>query len=136
MFEINKNRNVASDLPIITDNFQVLHFDEFPILFVGVNQYGNKILGSLVCEDEDDDNLFRYFQLIVTDEVYFQFIDKKNSYLEVLENSSSIFVLDKDINNEIISTFHISFKEIPKDYLPLPNSFCPDVALLAVQEKE
>jgi len=133
MFEINNNRNVASDLPIITNNFQVLHFDEFPILFIGENPYGNKILGSLVCEDEDDDNLFRYFQSIVKDEIYFQFIDKKISYLEVLENSSSIFVLDKDINNKIIAIFHISFSEIPKDYLPLPNSFCPDIAELMSQ---
>ncbi len=129
MFKINNNRNILSDLPIITDNYEVLHFDEFPILFIGLNRYGNKILGSLVCEDEEDDNLFRYFQSIVTNEVHSKFINKKISYLEALKSSTSIFVLDKNINDKILAVFHVSYEEIPEDYLPLANSFCPAIAL-------
>lgn len=129
MFKIEENRNISSDLPIITDNYEVLHFDEFPILFIGSNGYGNKILGSLACEDEEDDSIFRYFQSIVSNEVFFKFINKKTSYLEALKSSSSIFILDKDINDKIISIYHIAFEEIPQDYRPLSNSFCPDVGL-------
>ena len=77
MFKINTNNRTTSDLARIADNYEVLHFDEYPILFIGSNKYHNKIIGSLVCEDEDSGEVFRYFYSIITDRTYFQFINQK-----------------------------------------------------------
>jgi hypothetical protein len=69
MFQINKTRIFDSDIPVIADNYEVLHFDEYPILFIGTNNYGNKIIGSLLCEDEDTD-IFRFLQIQVSDKSF------------------------------------------------------------------
>jgi hypothetical protein len=128
MFEINKNRAFFSDIPVITDNLEVLHFDEFPILFMGTNIYGNKIIGSLLYEDVDTDT-FRYLHMQITNKVLNDFINKKISYREVVSISKAIFIIDKNINNEILSTYYLPYNEISKEYLPLESSFCPDMKL-------
>jgi hypothetical protein len=125
MFKIDKNRTFDSDIPIITDNYEVLHFDEYPILFIGTNNYGNKIIGSLLFEDDETDT-FRYLQIQVTDKFFRDFLGKKTSYKDIISQSKAIFIVDKDINNKVLSTYHLSFSEIPNDYLPLPSAFCPD----------
>jgi hypothetical protein len=126
MFDINKNRTFDSDIPVITDNYEVLHFDEYPILFIGTNNYGNKIIGSLLCEDEDTDT-FRYLQIQVTDKLFKDFLGKKTSYKNIILQSKAIFIVDKDINDRVLSTYYLPFSEIPNDYLPLPTAFCPDI---------
>ncbi len=127
MFQINPNRRVVNKLPVITQNYEVLHFDEFPILFFGTNDYGNKIIGSLVCEDEGNEDRIRYFHCITSNKNFSNFINREISYLEVLKKSSSIFVLDKDLNDRILGIYFIDFDEIPEDYLPHQSSLCPDL---------
>ena len=127
MFKINNQDKVASSLPVITENYRILHFDEFPILFSGTNKYGNKLIGSFSYENYDDDS-FRYFVVIVSDKQYSDFFKKRISYLSLLNDCQEIFVVDKDINDKIISTYHMAMENIPKEYLPLENSFIPEIA--------
>jgi hypothetical protein len=54
MFQISGNK-VKSDLPVITDDYQTLLFDDEPIVYCGTNRFGNRVIGSLA---EEDDELF------------------------------------------------------------------------------
>ena len=125
MFNIDKNKKVDIDLPIIEDNFHVLHYDEEPILYTGTNKYGNRILGSSV-EESDDSKLSRFFHVIVDSQTYFDFIKQKISYLTVLQNSRSFFVIDKafDESHQDIYLLDI-LKDVPADYYPSQDSLCP-----------
>lgn len=125
MFDINLNHRIASDLPVITDNYEVLHYDEYPILFTGTNKYGNKLLGSFSYED-DENNLFRYFVIILGDRQFSDFYSRKISYRDLILESKEIFIVDKDINDKIIDRFLIPLNSIPADYLPLESSFIPE----------
>jgi hypothetical protein len=125
MFEIQQSYRIDTLIPIITDNYQILHFDEFPILFSGTNKYNNKIIGSF-CDEHDDSNIFRYFASLVPDEVYFDFFARRISYRELIAVSNEFFVLDKDFNQKVISTYHLPLSAIPEEYLPHPNAFIPD----------
>ena len=90
MFELPQNKITTTDLPIIANNYTVLHFDEFPMLFCGNNQYGNYIIGSLLCEDEEKD-IFRYLHLIVKPYDFESFIKKQISYLNLIKNQIYIY---------------------------------------------
>lgn len=124
MFEIDKQFRLISSLPVITDNYKTLHFNEYPILFSGTNKYGNKLIGSLCYVDEVKDN-FRYFNIILDDKEFYSFFNGTKSYLDLINSCNELFVIDKDINNEIINTFQVPLSEIPIDYLPLQESFIP-----------
>ena len=123
MFNIDAQYSIKSDLPIITDSYEVLHFDEFPILFEGKNLQGSRVVGSLICDDEA--GLFHYFHAIIEDKNYIDFKNQWVSYLNLLKNADSIFVLGKDINGMLKNTYQLPFNKIPKDYLPLPTAYCP-----------
>ena len=44
-------------MPELTESYQILHFDEYPIVFVGKNHHGTDIIGSFIFEDETNDTL-------------------------------------------------------------------------------
>ncbi len=122
MFDIKIHNLINTNIPIITNNYKILHFDEFPILYCGNNNFGNKIIGSLADEGK---NIFRFFHTVISNETLNQFINKEISYLDIIKNSNSTFILDKDINEKLIAVYQVTFQEIPEDYLPLSSSFCP-----------
>jgi hypothetical protein len=124
MFDINQNFKIDTDIPIISDNYQLIHFDEFPILYTGTNEYGARVVGSLCAENEDGDS-FRYLHSIVSNINYVKFIKNKISYRQLLETIERIFVLDKSINDDLLVIYNVPLQQIPEDYLPLPNIFCP-----------
>lgn len=125
MFNINLNHKITSDLPVITDNYKILHYDEHPILFTGTNKYGNKLLGSFSYEDDETD-FFRYFVVLLDDKQFSDFYSRKISYRDLILESKDIFIIDKDINDKIVNRFLIALEAIPADYLPLESSFIPE----------
>ncbi len=125
MFSLFHNESTSSELPVITDNYKVLHFDEYPILFSGTNKFGNKIIGSLIDED-DDNNLLYYFSIIVNDKDFNSFYNKKKSYRNLIVDSKEIFIVVKTFNDEIVKTHLIPISSIPNHYLPRETSFIPD----------
>jgi hypothetical protein len=108
----------------IVDNYKVLHFDEEPILFMGTNEYGNKIIGSFV-EDDEKAQLVRYFHIILKDRQYNDFLHQKISYQELFRTNDEIFVIDKDYSGATSKKYVLNFGNIPKRYLPSEDSFCP-----------
>ena len=124
MLNLNNSRLTKSELPVITDNYTVLHFDEYPILFTGTNKFGNKIIGSF-CDEDDDNGSLIYFTIIVSDKDFSSFYNKKISYRDLILNANEIFVLEKNFNNDIIKSYFIPISEIPSDYIPLDSSYIP-----------
>ncbi len=124
MFSIPKDRRTISDIPLITDNFEVIHFDEIPYLYYGTNKYGTKIIGSLLEEDEETMNL-RYVHTLVDNFTFHQFINQIKPYRNLIENGTDVYIIDKNINEKPIGLYLISPDLIPEDYLPLPDYYCP-----------
>ena len=127
MFALDPKRRVRFDFPLIHQNYKVLHLDEQPILFTGTNKYGNRILGSFV-EEDDEQQLTRYFHVFVDTKTYKAFIDRNVTYKSILENSEGIFVIDQSYEGNSQIIYLCDLDAIPQDYLPLDNSYCPEYA--------
>lgn len=130
MFDIHLNHKITSDLPVITDNYEILHYDEYPILFTGTNKYGNKLLGSFSYEDDEND-IARYFVVILDNKQFSDFYNQKISYKSLISDSKEIFIVDKDINDKVINRFLVPLDSIPVDYLPSESSFIPDNKIIS-----
>ncbi len=115
---------IPTDIPIITDNYQVLHFDDEPILFTGTNAYGNRIIGSLV-EDYDDAAISLFFHVVVDSRTYNDFRKYRISYLEVLKKSSPIYIIESSYDGRKTKIYYATLDEIPLDNRPTEESFCP-----------
>src|ERR1044071_2569544 len=125
MFEL-KNRQLYIDgIFDISDNYcSLINDGAIDLLYIGTNKFGSNILGSILYED--DENLYlRYIHTIVTDETLHDFLNKRVSLLSIINNSNSVFVVDKGYNNDIKNSALIPFDDLPIDYLPLENSYCP-----------
>lgn len=123
MFKINKHKPIVSDLPIITQNRLDLLSDENPILYTGTNQYGNRILGIIV-EESEEDYTVRYFHIIINDDTYYAFINHEITLRKIIETAGIIFIMDYN-GGKLIDNNLVTLEDIPKDYLPLEDSFCP-----------
>ncbi|MBK9631965.1 MAG: hypothetical protein IPO62_13025 [Saprospiraceae bacterium] len=128
MFNIQNKQLYLSGLYDIVDNFcSLINDGDNDLLYVGTNRFGSKILGSILFED--DENLFlRYIHTVITDEIFFDFLNKKITLRDIIINSNSVFIVDKKYNNEIIDRALIPIENLPTDYIPLENSFCPSFA--------
>ncbi len=124
MFNVPLEKRTLSDIPIITENFEVIHFDEIPYLYYGTNKYGTKIIGSLLEEDEETMNL-RYVHTLVDNLTFHNFINQITNYRKLIENGTDVFIVDKNINEKPIALFQITPDLIPVDYLPVADYFCP-----------
>lgn len=123
-FNLQTKRLLKNDLVEIVSNYSVLHFDDFPILYIGTNKYGNKIIGSHLEEDDGTKTIFTLHTML-TNKEFHQFMNGKISYLEILKQSSSISIVDKDYNFKIRNAYDIDFHSLPIEYLPTEDSFCP-----------
>lgn len=123
-FNLENKEIIKLDLVEIVDNYKVLHFDEFPILYIGTNKFNNKIIGSHLEEDDDCQAIYT-LQTILTNKEYHQFVNCKISYLDLLRNSNSISIVKKDFSFKIQKSYDIKFSDIPEDYLPTSESYCP-----------
>lgn len=128
MFEVKGHKAIIRDFHRVIDNRLVLLSDgENDMLYTGSNKYGNRILAAIVAED-DEQNFLRYFHALVTDKLYYAFLNKQVTLLSILENVESFFVVDFDHNNNEINHAVASLEEIPIEYRPKPDSYCPDFA--------
>lgn len=126
MFELKNKQIPISGLYDIVSNYCGLINDgNNNLLYTGTNKYSSRILGSILFED--DENLYlRYIHTLVTDEILYDFLNKKISLRDIIINCNSVFIVDKNYNNEIINCALIPLEDIPSEYLPLENSICPD----------
>jgi hypothetical protein len=109
----------------ISSSYKVLHFDDFPILFLGVNKFGNKILGSHL-EEDDDEKAIWTIHSILSNKEYYDFVNKKKSYKEILKETTTKYLVKKGFNGKTLNAYSLEFENIPEEYQPLDNSFCPN----------
>ena len=111
MFKINKP---PSDMvaPFIVSDHKVLHYDESPILFTGRNDFGNWVIGSSV-EIDPVTKVERLFYSIINDRMHEDFLSGKISYLQLLEKSAPVFVVDELPDKKIEKYYTLEFWEIP-----------------------
>ncbi|MCC9074458.1 hypothetical protein LNQ49_22980 [Flavobacterium sp. F-65] len=95
------------------------------IIFTGTNLYANRLLCCIMFED-DEIGFLRYLHVLTTEEQYSEFINKKISFRNILDINQSAFLVDVDYNMIEIDSNIVSIDEIPSDFLPLSNSFCPE----------
>lgn len=126
MFELKNRQLYINGLFDISNNYcSLINDGAIDLLYIGTNKFGSNILGSILYED--DENLYlRYFHTLVSDEMLHDFLNKRISLLNVINNSNSVFVVDKGYNNDIKDSAFIPLDELPIDYLPLENSYCPN----------
>ncbi len=123
--EIENKKIIKAELVEITDNYQILHFDDFPILYCGTNGFGNRIIGSHLDEDDDLRSIW-CLHTIISNKVFSRFLNGKISYREILASSISVCLVKKDFNFKTQIVYDFDFNSIPQDYLPLESSFCPE----------
>lgn len=118
-----------SDLPIdftnlwrICEEFVVLHHDVQPILFSGRNHYQNRILGSLLFDDDENETTY-YLYSIVSEEDYSRLITLRASYRSVLDNSGFTYVVQKDFDGRSEKAFAVRLDSLPENILPTSESF-------------
>lgn len=127
MFSVLSKQLIDSDLPLIVNDERVLlSEDGLPILFIGSNRFGSRIIGSSV--DEDYKKGFeRYFHTIINDEEYVQYFSRKITLRELYEAARPLYVIDKYKSETKV--YHTSFNTLPDEYKPSPKTYCPNSAL-------
>lgn len=126
MFEVKKHKMLIKDFHKIVNNKVVLLNDgDNDVLLTGTNLYANRLLCCIMFED-DEVGFLRYLHVLTTEEQYSEFINKKISFRNIIEINESVFLVDVDYNMKEIDANAVSIEEIPNDFLPLANSFCPD----------
>lgn len=125
MFELKNRQLYINGLFDISDNYcSLINDGAIDLLYKGTNKFGSNILGSILYED--DENLYlRYINTIVSDETLHDFLNRRVSLRSIINNSNSVFVVDKGYNNDIKNSALIPLEDLPNDYLPLENSYCP-----------
>lgn len=125
MFELKNRQLYIYGLFDISDNYcSLINDGTIDLLYKGTNKFGSNILGSILYED--DENLYlRYIHTIVSDETLHDFLNRRVSLRNIINNSNSVFIVDKGYNNEIKNSALIPLDDLPNDYLPLENSYCP-----------
>lgn len=110
----------------IINNYTVLHFDEWDVLFSGKNAYDEWIVGSLAYDDEENNILHHYF-LMVSEKSLTRFLKRDISYRTLFKDAITIFKTLRDINENLIGNpLELVFEEISKKSLPSERSFCPE----------
>jgi hypothetical protein len=110
----------------IKKDYTILHFDEFPILFIGKNYKSDVIIGSFLFE-EMGDNTLKYFHSIINPDLATKFLNREISYLEILKSALSVYFVTKDFNDKVLKIEKVDFNTIDKTWLPLPSAMCPKV---------
>lgn len=112
---------------LIERDYKMLHYDEEPILFSGITAFSYRVLASLVEEEQDaaGDWFARYFYTIIEPRQYADFLNKKITYLSILQNASNIFIVDNHYKSGQFFAQKTSLGKIPASHLPTAESYCP-----------
>lgn len=120
MFDVSEDKKIYSDIPVIAGNYVELYYDEVPILFTGNNRYGYRIVGSIMCEDEELD-IYRYLYVFVNSEEYNELINGEIPYRDLILSRQNIFLIDKNFNEETLKIYCVPPSSIPDNFLPRHN---------------
>ena len=115
--------NTAFD--IVTNYTSLFDFDLWDILFVGKNQSGEWIIGSLARDDKEK-NVLHHYYLIISEQNLKDYLELKISYRNLYPLAKSIFKTIRDINENIITEKKVLYDNLKDENMPRQNSFCPE----------
>ncbi len=118
----------------IISTYTVLHFDEYPILFIGFNDKHQIVIGSLLHENDDDTTLYLYS--VVPARVAVDFMRRNISYIDLLREVNIVFLVTKDYDDNILSVEQTVIGQLDPEVLPLPTAYCPYVNELTISKFE
>ena len=124
--KLKKEYPVREEYSKITAPFKVIHYDGEPILFLGYNDNNDILLCSLVDTDEYK-KMDQFIEIIVDNRNLKSFFDKKITYLDMLKNSNSIFLVNVSYDRTDFKSYIIEFDDIPMSHKPSEKSFCPEL---------
>lgn len=124
MFETRTDKEISPSKALIESDYDELLFAEVPILFTGKNADGECIVGSSV-DEYYEEGIERYFHIIVSPFVFEQFKNRTVPYLDLLKTDDDIYVVDKECLSDKVKISYVKFEDIPTEYHPFPDSFCP-----------
>ena len=125
MFEVTPHKAIIKELHKIVSNYIAIFNDgDYDVMYYGTNGYGNRILG-IIMFDDDDNRFLRYIHVLLTDYQLNKYLNGEISFRSILEENQSFFLVDKKYNGVELAVNLVAFDEIPNDFLPLPNSYCP-----------
>ncbi len=119
---------VMSKLLLIESNYLELLTDDDPMLYTGTSSFGNRVIGSIV-EDNDEDQFLRYFHVLASDKLYAEFITGRTSLYKVFEETEIVYLIDFNYDRTLKGIIPLRFNEIPNQWMPLENSYCPDFCI-------
>ena len=125
MFAIDSHKIIDTDVPVIAYEYDVLlEYDE-PILYVGRNVHGTRIIGSSVDEDVTS-GISRHFAIAISECDYSRYYRGEVSYRELMNVADIIYVIDKRWDNGTKRTIAaLDINDVPEDYLPSKDTFHP-----------
>lgn len=129
MFDVDKRRLFPYTSPLIADGFRALLLDDddTPLVFVGTNEDGDRIIGSSVEEDHKK-GIERFFHAVVSEDDYSAYFGRKKSLRQIYESASPLFVIDKNAKKGTHTIYHYKFSEIPENYRPSDKALIPQSA--------
>ncbi len=116
------NTNIYKSQALITQELEILEYDDFPYFYVGKNIFGNFVVGSLADYDEDSGKKL-FLHLIADEGVLLNHFKGNISYLSVMRKAKFIYEVQEDISGQEKNVKPIVFSEIPDDILPENTSF-------------
>lgn len=126
MFSLDKAQEVSFGLAHISDNLEVaLRDEDHPIFYTGTNRIGNHVVGSIIDEDDTNENLIYFFHAILSPANMFRLRRGELPYREALKTSEALFVVQKDYWGKRVRTFATAYQDVPSDYLPRPSALYP-----------
>lgn len=128
MFDFDKSLVGGVEVAkICKDKFDFI-YDEYPILFSGLNKHGYRVMGSYLNHDQDsDDDIIYYMHLIVSNSAYEAFLTKKITYRDLVDVLDEVYVLEKNYDSKEEIYYTLPKENLPLDYYPTEDSFCPDL---------
>jgi hypothetical protein len=127
MFEVKPYKILIPNLHQIASDLTVLLNDGVnDIIYTGTNPYGNRIL-AVIMFDDDENEVLRYIHVITTDSQFQFFLRGEFSFRKIIIDNQQVFIVDKAYSGEELSVNLIAVSDIPEGYMPLSNSFCPQI---------
>jgi hypothetical protein len=115
---------VKNDAALIDRDYEDLLFYKYPILFSGINNLSDRIIGSFV---ENKNGIESYLHAVVDAKTYSDFVNQRISYPQTLQQAYNIYLIHWS-GEESPDVYWLNYGEIPENYKPKDLAYCPEIS--------